>query len=171
MNAFRSFQIPSLEATLNVFWETVKAYMPDNSPCMELLKRKNKQVDNEQDDKQNWFNENDGKYRGENTEMATLAEEGYEATGSILNYMNIIIIIIAKRNFHFFFVCLFAGVAEDGFITRQQNYQQTKGGPSMASIDFSESEFGEGGIKKGHKIDEWQAAWNVTNAIQVCMCV
>lgn len=36
----------------------------------------------------------------------------------------------------------------------------------MASVDFGEGEFGEGGCRKGHKIDEWQAAWNVTNAIQ-----
>lgn len=37
---------------------------------------------------------------------------------------------------------------------------------SVTSVDFVEGEFGaEGG--KGGKIDEWQAAWNVTNAIQV----
>lgn len=34
------------------------------------------------------------------------------------------------------------------------------------SVDeFGGGEFGEG--RSRHKIDEWQAAWNVTNAIQV----
>lgn len=71
-----------------------------------------------------------------------------------------------NTNFIQFF--LKPGVAEDGFISRQQSYQQSRGGPSMGSVDFSEGgDFGEGGLKKGHKIDEWQAAWNVTNAIQV----
>lgn len=59
-------------------------------------------------------------------------------------------------------------MAEDGFMGKQQTYQQTHGGASMASVDFGgEGEFCEGGGRKGHKIDEWQAAWNVTNAIQV----
>lgn len=42
---------------------------------------------------------------------------------------------------------------------------------SMQSVDFyassEEGGFEEGGGKPGHKINEYQAAWNVTNAIQV----
>ena len=34
--------MPSLEATLNVAWETVKALWPENSPCMELIRGPNK---------------------------------------------------------------------------------------------------------------------------------
>lgn len=42
---------------------------------------------------------------------------------------------------------------------------------SMQSVDFyassEEGGFEEGGGTPGHKINEYQAAWNVTNAIQV----
>lgn len=61
------------------------------------------------------------------------------------------------------------GYAEDGFNERRQGYQQGAS-MSMASMDYGSddggcAEFGgEGG--KRHKINEWQAAWNVTNAIQ-----
>jgi hypothetical protein len=64
-----------------------------------------------------------------------------------------------------------AGIAEDGFIERQQSYQHSRGNDSLTSVDFGSEngggggEFGEGRSK--HKINEWQAAWNVTNAIQV----
>lgn len=132
MEFFRRFPIPSLEATFNVAWATIKAYMPENSPCMELLRSK---TGPDEPGEHTRFNE---KPTGESTEMATMAEQGYEATG----------------------------VAEDGFMGKQQTYQQTHGGASMASVDFGEGEYGEGGTRKGHKIDEWQAAWNVTNAIQ-----
>lgn len=43
----------------------------------------------------------------------------------------------------------------------------------MQSVDFyassEEGGFEEGGGKPGAKINEFQAAWNVTNAIQVCI--
>lgn len=43
---------------------------------------------------------------------------------------------------------------------------------SMQSVDFYASSEegceGEGGGRHGAKINEFQAAWNVTNAIQVC---
>jgi hypothetical protein len=63
------------------------------------------------------------------------------------------------------------GIAEDGFIERQQSYQHSRGNGSLTSVDFGSEngggggEFGEG--RSRHKINEWQAAWNVTNAIQV----
>lgn len=38
MANFRGFYIPSLGATINVAWETLKAKWPENSPCMELLR-------------------------------------------------------------------------------------------------------------------------------------
>lgn len=75
MEFFRRFPIPSLEATLNVTWETIKAYMPDNSPCMELIRGRGPQEPGEH----TRFNEPNK--TGESTEMATMAEEGYEATG------------------------------------------------------------------------------------------
>jgi hypothetical protein len=64
------------------------------------------------------------------------------------------------------------GIAEDGFIEKQQSYQHSRGNGSLTSVDFGSEnggggggEFGEGRSKR--KINEWQAAWNVTNAIQV----
>ncbi|KAK1130227.1 hypothetical protein K0M31_018366 [Melipona bicolor] len=38
MANFRGFYIPSLGATINVAWETLKAKWPENSPCMELIR-------------------------------------------------------------------------------------------------------------------------------------
>ena len=38
MAYFKGFYIPTLEATLNVAWETIKAKWPENSPCMELIR-------------------------------------------------------------------------------------------------------------------------------------
>lgn len=58
---------------------------------------------------------------------------------------------------------------EDGF--NQASYQQSGGGgvpskqESLSSMDISEDDFVEG--KCDIKINEYQAAWNVTNAIQV----
>ncbi|KAL0277296.1 UNVERIFIED_CONTAM: hypothetical protein PYX00_004636 [Menopon gallinae] len=134
MDSFRRFPMPSFEAMLNVAWETIKAYMPENSPCGEIIGLRSGQ---QEPGERTRFNEK-SKAMGESTEMATMAEQGgYEATG----------------------------VAEDGFMGQKQlSYQQSRGGESMTSVDFAE-DFGEGG-RPGHKIDEWQAAWNVTNAIQ-----
>lgn len=62
----------------------------------------------------------------------------------------------------------FIGVAESGFNEARETYQQTHGGASRGSLDSEGGEeMCEGGGRKGEKIDEWQAAWNVTNAIQV----
>lgn len=69
MNMFRGVFIPSLEATFNVIRETIKAYLPEKSPCLELIRRGE--------------NEGGGMKMKDNTEMATMSEEGYEATGNI----------------------------------------------------------------------------------------
>jgi len=38
MANFRGFHIPSIGATINVAWETLKAKWPENSPCIELIR-------------------------------------------------------------------------------------------------------------------------------------
>lgn len=58
--------------------------------------------------------------------------------------------------------------AEDSFNQGYQTGGMAKQG-SMSSVDFSEDDFQEG--KSDVKINEYQAAWNVTNAIQVLFCV
>lgn len=57
-------------------------------------------------------------------------------------------------------------VKEDGF-TPRQSYQQSRGATMSMASGGSFDEFGGGEGKSRHKINEWQAAWNVTNAIQV----
>ncbi|CAG9124980.1 hypothetical protein JYU34_015289 [Plutella xylostella] len=64
--------------------------------------------------------------------------------------------------------------AEDSFTSYQNTFPQPDGNAprtqSMQSVDFyassEEGGFEEGGGTPGHKINEYQAAWNVTNAIQ-----
>lgn len=55
-------------------------------------------------------------------------------------------------------------MAEDSFNQGYQTGQMNKQG-SVSSVDGSEDDFQEG--KLDVKINEYQAAWNVTNAIQV----
>lgn len=56
------------------------------------------------------------------------------------------------------------GEAEHSFNQGYQTGDMNKQ-PSVSSFDFSEDDFQEG--KLDVKINEYQAAWNVTNAIQV----
>ena len=64
------------------------------------------------------------------------------------------------------------GYAEDGFTERARQGYQQGGSMSAGSMDYGDddggcAEFGGGAGGRKHKINEWQAAWNVTNAIQV----
>lgn len=78
MDSFRRFPIPSFQAMLNVAWETIKAYMPENSPCGELIGLRSGQ---QEPGERTSFKEG-SRAMGESTEMATMAEQGgYEATG------------------------------------------------------------------------------------------
>ena len=151
MTAFGRFTVPPLRATLNVAWETLKSSLPDNSPCFELLAKAtgggegSRPREAAEHVRFAQFGGEGHQRMGESTEMATMpGESGYEPREG--------------------------GVAEDGFIERQQSYQHSRGNGSLTSVDFGSDnggggEFGEGRSK--HKINEWQAAWNVTNAIQV----
>jgi hypothetical protein len=116
----------------------------------------------------------------ESCEMAAMYEEGATQSYQSTNPNN----PFAQSN-----------VAEESFIGgyQQGSYQQGENGhnrysdwsllwflcnfirdyrqASMQSVDFYASSEegceGEGGGRHGAKISEWQAAWNVTNAIQV----
>lgn len=55
---------------------------------------------------------------------------------------------------------------QDGFAARE-SYQHSRGATMSVASGGSFDEFGGGDGKSRHKINEWQAAWNVTNAIQV----
>ncbi|XP_069676466.1 vesicular inhibitory amino acid transporter [Periplaneta americana] len=151
MVTFGSFTVPPLRATLNVAWETFKASMPDSSPCFEVMRKAagggggGRPREPGEHVRFAQFGGEGHQRMGESTEMATMPGEGGDYGGAE------------------------GGVAEDGFIERQQSYQHSRGNGSLTSVDFGSDgggggEFGEGRSK--HKIDEWQAAWNVTNAIQ-----
>ncbi|XP_067000615.2 vesicular inhibitory amino acid transporter [Anabrus simplex] len=151
MAQFGRFHVPPLRATINVAWETLKATLPDSSPCFDLVKNAATGSGNrprEPGERVRFAQFGTGtdgaQQMGESTEMATMpGEDGQAADGG-------------------------RGVAEDGFIERQLSYQQSRGDGSLTSVDFDDEggcgEFGEGKSRK--KINEWQAAWNVTNAIQ-----
>jgi hypothetical protein len=57
--------------------------------------------------------------------------------------------------------------------SEQPNYSSTQ----QKNIDCIERDFTENDLfylhekSKANRIDEWQAAWNVTNAIQVSLCI
>ncbi|KAK0088666.1 hypothetical protein PV325_011085 [Microctonus aethiopoides] len=137
MANFRGFFIPSFGATVNVMWETLKAKWPENSPCMELIRGPGPgQQRPPPAGSFKAFGED-----GENTEMTMMNNEeafGGQSSG--------------------------AGIAEDSF-SYQRNGDKIRGG-SMSSGGFSEYDDGGGEFSSDVKINEWQAAWNVTNAIQ-----
>lgn len=51
----------------------------------------------------------------------------------------------------------------------RRNFRDKVRTGSMSSGEFSEYDEGGGEFGAGVKINEWQAAWNVTNAIQVSL--
>lgn len=139
MAYFRGVFIPSLSATLNVAWETLKSKWPENSPCMEMIRNAGGVGGGGggggADTSGNFrsFNE------GENTEMTTMkGQEGYGEQG----------------------------IAEDSFSYQRSSDKMRAG--SVSSGGFSDYDEGGGGEfgGSGVKINEWQAAYNVTNAIQ-----
>lgn len=74
MAYFRGVFVPSMTATLNVAWETIKAKWPENSPCMEIVRGTGGgSQPREPSGNFRSFNE------GENTEMTTM--NGEEAFG------------------------------------------------------------------------------------------
>ncbi|XP_044575879.1 vesicular inhibitory amino acid transporter [Cotesia glomerata] len=135
MAEFRGYHIPSFGATVNVVWETIKMKLPENSPCMELIRGP------EPGQPRPGVGQGFQPYgEGENTEMTEM--NGEQAFGGPQN----------------------SGVAEESF-SYQRNGDKIRGG-SVSSGGFSEYDDGGGEFASGIKINEWQAAWNVTNAIQ-----
>lgn len=155
MATFGRFTVPPLRATLNVAWETFKATLPDTSPCFEAVRKATggggggggaRPREPGEHVRFAQFGGEGHQRLEDNTELSTMPGGGdYGGTEG--------------------------GIAEDGFIDRKQSYQHSRGNGSLTSVDFGSEngggggEFGEGRSK--HKINEWQAAWNVTNAIQV----
>lgn len=145
MTQFGRFYLPPFSAVVNVIRETTKSLIPDDSPCLEVLRKMTGQGAAAPPER----NENGERpaprrqpgYSGVFESTASYDEIEGENRPSRLSY-------------------------------DEQSYQRS--GPqkfSMVPGSFDGSEdFGDGGageFKSRHKINEWQAAWNVTNAIQV----
>lgn len=150
MANFGRFYVPPFGAAMNVVWAAVKAYVPEDSPCVEaIMKRRGDRaaagaasagtgaadaVDAER-------NRLQGGGKPDTNPFRTTCNSELSSYGGV-----------EKRD---------GGVDGDGV---------TKRTPQAFSMDdgsFDEDSSGGGEFGRGrHKIDEWQAAWNVTNAIQ-----
>lgn len=147
MAQYGRFYLPPFSAVVNVVRESAKSLVPEDSPCLEILR---KATGAEKVPTQN-----------ENPEQTRVAQNRKSQSGySGIFESNASYDEIEGENRP-------NKVEYDG-----QTYQRS--GPQKFSIapgsfeeseDFGDSEGGE--YKTRHKINEWQAAWNVTNAIQV----
>ncbi|RZF33340.1 hypothetical protein LSTR_LSTR007685 [Laodelphax striatellus] len=121
MAQFGRFYIPPWQATLNVAWETIKSAVPENSPCVEMIR---KMAAGKRDEGAGEVGENGG------------AAPPPDENSRFAQWNN-----------------------EQGQMSRGGTFSMGE------STDEFGGEFGGEG-KSRHKINEWQAAWNVTNAIQ-----
>lgn len=82
MAYFKGVFIPSLSATLNVAWETIKAKWPENSPCMEIIRNAGGGGVGGEPRGPSGNNFRSFNEEGENTEMTTMkGNEGYGEQG------------------------------------------------------------------------------------------
>ena len=141
MAQFGRFYVPPVSAIVNVVRETAKSLVPEDSPCLEMF-RKMTGTDVEQQEQRQASQARRQAGRSGVFESSTSYDEiEGENRGSRMNSLD------------------------------DQGYQRS--GPekfSMSPGSFDDGETSEGGggeFRSRHKINEWQAAWNVTNAIQV----
>lgn len=137
MSRFGSLRLPQLNAAVNVAGQTLRQFIPERNPPGQPAERVRFAQVN-----------NAGPNHG--------GTEHHELSNMNSKHTNPFLTSPTKEQ-----------QAEDAF---NQGYQTgiplKDQRPSMASVDFSEgSDFAEG--KSDVKINEYQAAWNVTNAIQV----
>lgn len=142
MANFGRFYVPPFEAAMNVVWAVVKAYVPEDSPCMEAI----------------------AKRRGDQAPASSSsAGTGEDAERSRLG---------GKPDTNPFRTTCNSELSSYGGVEKRDGDGLTKRTPQAFSMDdgsFDEDSSAGGGEfgRSRHKIDEWQAAWNVTNAIQV----
>lgn len=145
MAQFGRFYIPPLSAVVNVVRESARSLIPDDSPCMEMLR----------------------KATGADKDAANRSETNGRPTKSR-----------HQSGYDDVFESPAAGYdAIDGenrpsrvSYEDQQGYQRSepqKFSMAPGSFDGESGDDSGGEFKSRHKINEWQAAWNVTNAIQV----
>lgn len=158
MANFGRFYVPPFGAALNVVWATVKAYVPENSPCMEII----------------------AKRRGDQAAAAAAAgTAGGTALSGVDAERSRLQSVAGKPDTNPFRTTCNSELSSYGGVGTAGVADGDGGGggitkktPQAFSMDdgsFDDDSSGGGGeFGRGrHKIDEWQAAWNVTNAIQV----
>lgn len=141
MNRFGNIRLPPLSAAVNVAGQTFRQIIPDrsNRPTGENPPPSGERVHFAQLSQNHT---NHGGTEDEHHEMSNI-----KSTNPFRN--------MEQNSFQ-----------EDTFNNPEDGYQSKTAQSRMSSVDFSEgSDFVEG--KSEVKINEYQAAWNVTNAIQV----
>lgn len=140
MSRFGNIRLPSLTAAVNVAGQTLRQFIPENRSATSNQPAAAERVRFAQVN-----NANQNQNGPEHHELSNMTS----STNPFLSP--------TKKQ----------ALAEDCFNQGYQSGIMMKDQrPSMSSVDFSEgSEFVEG--KADIKINEYQAAWNVTNAIQV----
>lgn len=143
MANFGRFYVPPFGAAVNVVWATVKSYVPEDSPCVDaIVKRRGDREAASAD--------------GGAAETRRLQTGGKPDTNPFRTTCNSELSSyggVEKRG---------ADGAGDRGLAERTTFSMDGG-----SFD-DDGGGGEFGGRGRTKIDEWQAAWNVTNAIQVC---
>jgi len=154
MANFGRFYVPPFGAAVNVVWAAVKSYVPEDSPCVQsIMKRRGG------GDKTTAAAGADGPEQAERSRLQSAGGGGKPDTNPFRTTCNSEL-------------SSYGGVEERGGVGNADGGGLTKRTPQAFSMDdgsFDEDSSGSGGEfgRSRHKIDEWQAAWNVTNAIQV----
>ncbi|XP_050543795.1 vesicular inhibitory amino acid transporter [Daktulosphaira vitifoliae] len=144
MAQFGRFYVPPLNNAMNVMWAAFRAYVPDDSPCLEAIRKRRGGAGEEKSSGDNAGPAEKSRLAGgkpDTNPFRTTCNAELSSYGGVDNPG--------------------LDVAGDGVVKRT---------PQTFSMDGSFDEDSSGGGEFGghgrHKIDEWQAAWNVTNAIQ-----
>lgn len=141
MSRFANIRLPPLNAAVNVAGQTLRQFLPErtNQPPSERVRFA--QVNSVPNQPQNHNNSQSPEHH----ELSNMSSTNPFLSPAMKQSLT-------DEN------CKPPGYQSTAFIEGQR--------PSMSSVDFSEtSDFVEG--RSEVKINEYQAAWNVTNAIQV----
>lgn len=144
MLRFSNIQLPPLNAAVNVAGQTIRQFLPDRSNNQQQPSERVRfaQVNSVPNQSQNHNNTQSPEHH----ELSNMTSTN-PFLSSAMKHQS-----LTDEN------CKPTGYQSTAFVEGQR--------PSMSSVDFSEgSDFVEG--RSEVKINEYQAAWNVTNAIQV----
>lgn len=144
MSRFANIRLPPLNAAVNVAGQTIRQFLPDRSNQQPSERVRFAQINSAPNQTQNY-----------NNIQSPNADEHHELSN------------MTSTTNPFLSPAMKQALADENCTQGYQSTAFVEGQrPSMSSVDFSEtSDFVEG--RCDVKINEYQAAWNVTNAIQV----